>query len=120
MSVSWKKLKNANGDVGMLLDGMVCGEKWEGVPTIKNITDELWRQRVALGVNINQAVCFRVDTTSGSGVFGTASFTVIGWMSSVNYGYGIMISDNANVLAVFRRAGGPLSNYVYKVSLTQV
>ncbi len=52
------------------------------------------------------------ETGAATGYFNTASFTVICKYSSVNYGYGMMMSDNEKFTASFRTSGG--TNYLYE------
>jgi hypothetical protein len=85
-------------------------------PTDKqSITDYACQQSLAMG----GVVGFRATHSSGAtGYFGTASFIVIARFSSINYGFGLMLSDSTNSIATFIRRGSPTNNTVYALNKT--
>lgn len=53
------------------------------------------------------------ESGAATGYFGTSSFSVICKYSSVNYGYGIMMSDDEKSIASFRTNNS--TNYLYEI-----
>lgn len=120
--MNFKRTYDASGEFMSERMGLVRVPLYTGATDIKSITDYAWSQVSALGLQSRAGVCFRADYDgkSAKGPFGTSSHQVFAWFSSINYGMGFMLSDNAISLCTFRRAGGPNSNYCYKVTLTSV
>ena len=65
----------------------------------------------------NKMFTFRANRSENgaSGYFGTSAYSVLCYFSSSNYGYGLLLSDNAKNIASFRRTGGV--NYITAIEI---
>lgn len=87
------------------LDSLLNG-KLDKAATYSGATDLDSVVNYALSLNIvGKPFAFQANYDSGStGFFNVSAFTVVCFFSSINYGYGLMFSDQSNVIALFRRA----------------